>query len=130
MTLRNLIRTVSPAGWLYAVAAVFAIGAIVLAWWILTEPGRANRRSAAAKADATFAQGRADAGKDAIIGIEKNRGKADAIGSRVEGSEDAVRKADPAQRDDAALRELCKSPSTSAWPECALFRPGGRDRAP
>ncbi len=123
MTRPEWTRSLSPLGW--AVAAGIALVVLAIAGWLITAPGRNAARAARAGADAAFSDGRSKSATEAIKGIDDNRAKADDIKDRVKGSEDAIRTADPAERDAVAMRELCLSPSASGRPECAVFKPRG-----
>lgn len=114
----RLFAILNPKGWA-VLAAILAV--IVLAgWWVWTDRARNAERAAKAEAANTFAGGRAKAGADAVGVVTGNADRAAEIDNRVEASEDAIRNAAPADRDAAALRELCRSKSARLRPECAV----------
>lgn len=50
----------TPAGWVWtAVTIAVAVALIAVSLWFITEPARARREAAVAKADATVAAGKA-----------------------------------------------------------------------
>lgn len=117
-----------PPGWTRALtvrgAAAIVLCLVLVVVLVVLASGRRHRDDAArAKANATFAEGRAAAGKDAIGVVTGHQDQTTAIDDRVKGSEDAVRQAPADRRDDAALRELCQSPSARRRPECAVLGP-------
>jgi len=122
MKLPSWTRALDPVGWSLTIAFVGVV-LVGLYWFVIVRPIQNAERAAEAEAAREFGEGRAHAGKDAVGIVTDHQDKTDAIDDRVKGSEDAVRNADPAARDDATLRELCKSPSASRRPECAMLRP-------
>jgi cbb3-type cytochrome oxidase subunit 3 len=109
-------RALDPAGWALALVglAIFVFGV----WWFATEPGRQRQRAAEANAGRVIAEGQAKAGAEAVKTVTEHGENTEAIRDRVKESEDAIRNADPADRDAATLRELCKSASAKRRPEC------------
>lgn len=118
----ELRRTLSPARLALSLLAIAAV--IFVVWFVLTEPGRQARRAVAAEAGKTLGDARTESATNAIAKVGANADAAGRIDDRTRGSEDAIRNAAPADRDDTALRELCKSPSASRRPECRLLKPG------
>lgn len=120
MKLSELPRLMSPTYWLLAGLAAFVI--VFWAWWVITEPGRANRRADEAAASSEFANARTAATTDAI-GAVIDRGRQEStIDANVKEAERELRQAPEDQRNAVALRRLCLSDSTRDDPACRALR--------
>lgn len=120
--MRDFFRALTPMAW--AAIAVVVLAIVLLTLSYCSAKDRAAVDAVEAGAASTFAEGRAAAGADAVGVAVDNAARSDAIDDRVKGSEDAIRNVPPAERDGAAVRELCRSPSAARRPECAVQRPG------
>ena len=120
--IRDFFRTLAP--WAWAAIAVVVLVIVLLTLSYCSAKDRGEVEAVEAGAASTFAEGRAAAGADAVEVVTGNAARSSEIDTRVKGSEDAIRNAPPADRDGAALRELCKSASAARRPECAVQRPG------
>ena len=113
-----------PITWL--VGAGLVIGALVIAWLLVTSATRSARQAAAARADAAFAEARTSSAKEAVVINDQ------AINAAVENEHlsqenaNAIRQACPGPDCNRVARErLCNRASYRNSPECVqlLGRP-------
>lgn len=127
MRLSELPRLLSPTRW--AMVGVIVLVAVLAIWWVLTEPGRANRRAAEARADGAFSAGRTTSAVEAgrIAGAAHEAAQASETLSRE--TADALRHVQGAdQRLDpdlnrAARERLCLRAAYRDRAECAVQQP-------
>jgi hypothetical protein len=118
----EIFRAFSRATWWIAAAVAIAVVLVLWAW--LTHAARLKDQVVRQEAQGTLGDARTAAAVEAIGTVTNNAAGAAAIDARTKGSEDAIRNAAPADRDDATLRELCHSPSASRRPQCRVFDAG------
>jgi hypothetical protein len=100
----TLKRLLSPGGW----AAL--LGAIALLVLVLFVMGRCSRGDEVreAKADRAMADARTQSATEAITEIGRLDDRGAATESQVKEAQDAIRQADPADRDRVARAHLCR----------------------
>lgn len=127
MTLRELPRALSPARW--AIVGVILVCALVACWYVLTEPGRARQRAAAAGAEGELARAFGRSAVEAGQLVDQARDQAARSETLTQETADAIQAAPGAgQRLDPALNRtarerLCLRAAYRDRPEC-LQRPG------
>lgn len=108
--------------WAIPIGLIALLILVTLVMSFCSARDKAERKAAAARAGKVVAEGQANAARDAIGTIEDNQTRSEEVRDRVERGEDAIRNADPDNRDAVALRELCKSPSLSGQSACRELR--------
>lgn len=126
----RFVRALSPTGW--ALAAMLAIAAILAAWWVLTEPGRARHRAAEAELGARLSDARTESARDAVT-IQGNAAQAAAESEQLSReSADVIRNTPGAdQRLDPRLNRvgrerLCLRAAYRNRPECVQLARGAQ----
>lgn len=114
--IRDLIRALSPLAWAVIAGVVLVIVLLTLSY--CTARGRDAREAVEAKVAGAFADASAGAAGDAVDAVTNNAASADQIDQDVKDSEDAIRNADPDDRDDVTVRELCNRPDGHRRPGC------------
>lgn len=120
MKLSEITRLLSPTRWAI-VGVIFAL-AFFAAWYVLTEPGRANRRAAEAKADSALSGSAAASAKDAAKTVAGSQDREWTIDKQAQEAENAIRNAPEDQRNRVALDALCLSDSARNDPSCVGVR--------
>ena len=129
MKLSEVIRLINPA--VGIVLVVLTLAALLWMGWFVTEPGRANRRAAAAGAESEMSGARAGAAADAGAILDTTHSAETQSEALSRENADAILKApgagqrlDP-QLNRAARQRLCERPAYRGRPECAMQQHGG-----
>lgn len=120
MNLTEIPRLLSPTRWAI-VGVIFAL-AFFAAWYVLTEPGRANRRATEAKADSALSGSAASSAKDAAKTVAGSQDREWTIDKQAQEAENAIRNAPEDQRNRVALDALCLSDTYARHPSCFELR--------
>lgn len=128
------LRDLSP---IYLASIVLCLMLVAIwGWWIVTEPGRARRDAAGAKAGLVVATGDAKATEKAAGAIADYGDRQGDRNTLTQENADAIRQlpgaqsATPAGYDDGLVRRLCLRDANANDPRCVRLRKADSAAAP